>query len=340
MLEEDYERLIELHQVTEEITLIYLRMIAIETYGFKEQSSEFRFLVSKLKSMINLEGQLYKQLELTPQKAADIYDSDDYCEANFIEIITNGITDNNLSNLRISRNLYNVALPYFMSNEYSNSKDEDEYHDDMEDEESHILSDQEVMDLVISKKMEMAMDDDVTKGVFSFLLEDIDNYDDVYGIRYYLIRAKYILALTNPSIEAAMIDNNFSNNYSLYYTSEIIGKTLGLDSHDVANRKDSMALEIAYEIIDNPEYCNINLLKQYSYQAGKILSGCYLRAALLLLTDEKKIDEIVEDVEQNIASDDDEYNDYYEFNVYFEYLYDKLKSYKEDKKKCKYLFLR
>ena len=284
-----------LKKTTTTIESIYKKMYELEINNKSEDDSYFE-LINLLKSLVETENDLYKQINLDYNKAISIlkYITNNKVSRDFITDF-DSITSLDFNN-RVYRRILATLMIYITSNkQFIKDYLDDDYlnfiKQNSKKEPYKLAVETSYLDTILRN----FLCKDLLTGLLTFLQDNIDisnEYDRSKEKQLYLdcrddlIRTKYFISFINKDVESDMISNNF-----------VISEKICLDSKDKSDKHkiDPTLYNIVRTStgisVSNKQLYDILEINNFHYYDSElatsvILKQCLMRSAFLLLNED------------------------------------------------------
>ncbi len=318
---EDFNLVMDLEPIYDEILEIYKKMALTEIVSNEIPNRTYLKLIDNLKEMKVKEEKIFNKLELTPKKAAFIYDAFDcnYDEPTFIAM------DNDEEEVMIARLASRVYSKSIMWNIFLN--DFYEYGD----------IDQDTVKELHKNQYYQSLRFDIMNSFLYFNNETIQKINNK-TVKNYLIVVKYMLAYINCQLEDSLLENNFKID-DLYCLSNCVAEKFDLSPDDVKDVKDSVLYTIN-DILSRQFSLYIGILDGNGKKAYQLLNKSYLNAALVAINEQQEVDKLKKGIHNKIIDLKSELtgNRGKDFKS-LKHLYNDLSDFPLIRSKCKYITL-
>lgn len=297
----DLEQLEAILRNNKNIERLYKKLYTLEIED-KKETLEYTKLLDYLSIVIEVEDKLYKEANLTLEKALSWAKLLFNCKPNNSFITIENIMKQNYDNLIISR-IINKLLTIITQNNHELLMCQNK-------ELTNIMTMLGINVLKIDKKhtlcksitMKNIIENNIYYTFLSILQEDIENPLQK-TFKEKLIIAKYNTLLVNKNIEAYLLKNNFNIQINTYIDSESTSELLQINKQLYQIVKNTIACALAnkqiYKLleINDTDYNNIEKT------TSSILRQCMMKAALIFLTKEE-INNINNNLQNYINNDE------------------------------------
>ena len=324
ILKKEQELMDELIDITKIIGEIYRRLY-FEHSTNGNNTLEYNKLVEQLKRSLKEENQLYKELEITPDKTGDLIDYLTVGERVDIEQgnnVLHSIYKNDYHDLYQYRIISTLVATTF--------KDKYKYLQWLLDEGS-FMTESSAEGYFMLKTFERTIDSDFDRNFMYQLNEKLNNCDNEQE-QDRLAKIKYNLLFISKDIEDYFMDNTNIQD-GIYYTFPFVGEYIGIAPEyceDIQIEKGSAYVSHAMRgIFIKDDLVDENI--EIDFEIFKI----YMRSGLGLIYEVKNHDELIELLKDEILETNEETN--YRLSISTEVLLDELDSLNKEKTKCKYI---
>ena len=294
LTKDDYSILMEISQVAQKVLKINQSLSELEI-NYQNNSSEYKKLLSKLKTLTDEEKELYSDFD-DPNKISEslsyILDDNVYDISEVLQLI-NMMENSGLIKARIAERL--EMLLGTIGFQYTEIDDSEEFeYPDISDEESlepTEIDDPDVIEehFFYSEKLARETERDILNTALKILNEYLLDEHYVF-IRTKLIEFKYRMAFLFEQVESEFLNREFNINPRLYWGAKLIVDMSDGDTEDLEVAKNSYAEEMLYAQMENLMNMKNKELNDLNNYSQAIISEIIIRAALLFVSDEIRDD--------------------------------------------------
>ena len=286
LTKEDYENLKKLFFIVQKIKWAYDNLAILEINN-KKDTEEFTKWTDYLKTLLEIEEQIYNIIGKNPKKISDILvymlGSDQYNTADVLICLNNDSEEEILKNRVAARfDCLLNTLPFSEEDEYFEEDNIEDTIDEVDDDLVEMAIEEMEADFFYQANVDSMMEQDVINTILKMLENYINNLEFI-NIKDYLIKFKYKIGFSFKFIEQNFLTNNFTINEILFWQTKMYTDIKAKSGNrDLKESKNSYAGDLLYEQYGYLlEMFYIDLQKQENY-APAIMTEIFVRTGLML----------------------------------------------------------